>query len=115
MSKTISTFVSLIVALITGDDAEVTAIKIQRKAKASLTAQIAVKTAITLDLEQAVETAEENLALARVNNGELITNNEDYVRNLFRKNDALEKAVDVLDAHLEDIEFLKAQLEIVDL
>lgn len=106
-------FVAMVVAILTGDDAEVTALKIQKKGKAALKAQIAVKEAATLELEEQVEVAQEALELARVNRGEVITNNNTYISNLLGRRRDLEAAEKNLEVHLETIEFLKKELEIV--
>jgi len=72
-----------------------------------LTAQVAVKNATTLELEEAVETAEENLNKAIVNGGSLIEYKDQYIRNIFEARDALEEATEALENHKKDIEFLK--------
>jgi hypothetical protein len=113
MKKEVSNFVALVVALIQGDDAQVQAIKIQKKAKAALTSQIAVKEAHTLTLEDAVDAAQEVLAKARVNNGEPITSMDSYISILLSANRLLSSHEADLTAHEETIAFLKEQLEIV--
>jgi len=113
-TKNVTNFVKLIIALITGDDAQATAIKIQKKAAAALTAQIAVKNAFTLSLEENVEQAEERLQLARINNGELITNTDVYIKNLLAYRRALLVEEKVLGEHLDVIAFLKATLSDVN-
>jgi hypothetical protein len=97
----------LLVAIITGDDATAKSAKIQRKSDSILTAQVAVKNATTLELEEAVETAEENLNKAIVNGGSLIEYKDQYIRNIFEARDALEEATEALENHKKDIEFLK--------
>lgn len=112
MSKT-TNFIKLVVAIITGDDAQATALKIQRKASAILTAQIAVKVARTLELEEVVENATEAVGLALINNGELITYGENYVSTLNKAQNTLNAAQDSLEAHLETITFLEEKLALV--
>jgi len=97
----------LLVAIITGDDATAKSAKIQRKSDSILTAQVAVKNATTLELEEAVETAEENLTKAIVNNGNPIEYKDQYVHNIFEARNALEEATEALENHKKDIEFLK--------
>jgi hypothetical protein len=62
------------------DDAEVIGLKIQKRAVAVLTAQIAVKVCRTLSLEGIEDLAEDNLNKARVNNGTLIVNDDQYIQ-----------------------------------
>lgn len=111
MSKTKKTFVDLVIALIKGDDAEVKAIKIQKKAIATLKAQIAVKKAHTLNLEEKVEGAQEVLSMARINSGKVITDGEEYISNLLRANKGLKFAEEAMQNHLGIISFLECELK----
>ena len=113
MSKS-SKFLALAVAMITGDDAKVTSLKIQKKAVAGLRAQIAVKEAKTLSLEDDVETAQEELAKARVNNGQLITNGDTYIITLLTANSLLKEKEATLQSHNDVVAFLKEELAIVN-
>ena len=113
MSKTIVNFVDLVIALITGDDARATALKIQKKAKAALVAQIAVKKSVTLSLEDTVENCEEALITARLNGGNLITDTESYIRHLLVADNKLLTANRELTAHLDTIKFLEKELKLV--
>tara|TARA_R110000823_G_scaffold291969_1_gene410792 strand:- start:1227 stop:1574 length:348 start_codon:yes stop_codon:yes gene_type:complete len=113
MKKEVSNFVALVVALIQGDDAQVKAIKIQKKAKAALTSQIAVKEAHTLTLEDAVDAAEETMAKVRVNGGDAIISMDTYISRLLEANRFLSSQKESLTAHEEVIAFLKSELEIV--
>ena len=61
-----------------------------------------------------VEDAEEALRLARVNNGTLITDRNQYVRNLLDAKNALVYAQDALEVHLEKIAFLQEQYDSLD-
>jgi hypothetical protein len=113
MSK-VTNFVKLAIAIITGDDATAVALKIQKKAAATLRAQIAVKSARTLELEEVLESAQTNSANAVVNNGALIASGEAFVSTLMSCKNSLNAAQDTLDAHTETIAFLESQLEIVE-
>jgi hypothetical protein len=84
--STISNFVNTVIAIIKGDDAEVIGLKIQKRAVAVLTAQIAVKVCRTLSLEGIEDLAEDNLNKARVNNGTLIVNDDQYIQNYLTLN-----------------------------
>lgn len=105
-----SNFVSKIVSIIKGDDAEAIAKKIQKKAQAGIKAQIAVKEAHTLVVEEKVEAAQEDADMALVNYGNSITNNDSYIENLLRTNQAVESAKKALERHNSELEFLKAKL-----
>jgi hypothetical protein len=83
--STISNFVNTVIAIIKGDDA-VIGLKIQKRAVAVLTAQIAVKVCRTLSLEGIEDLAEDNLNKARVNNGTLIVNDDQYIQNYLTLN-----------------------------
>ena len=107
----LNSFVKQVIAIIKGDDAEATGIKIQRQAKNALTPQIAVKHSITSDLEDKVEQKKEALALYLVNNGQLIENREIYIKNLLTINEQIKDAEDALEDHLDDINFLEECLD----
>jgi hypothetical protein len=112
-SSKLPKFIQLAIATIRGDDAKATALKIQAKAIGAFNAQIAVKTAETLDKEEDLELAKDNLAKARMNMGVLITDKVVYLEKLGKAQDKVEAAQDELDNHLDSIEFLKEQLAIV--
>lgn len=113
MSETkLSLFVKLVVAILKGDDAVATGIKIQNKAISVLTAQIAVKVCHTLTLEEEVENTERELAVARVNGGDLITDNTEFIKTLLTRRQQRDEALETLKAHKEDIAFLEEELEI---
>lgn len=113
-SKSISLFLALAIAVIKGDDAEATAIKIQRTSIAVLTAQLAAKVLHTMMLEGKIVSAEEKLKEARVNSGALITDYDSFVRNLLAANQVVEAAKETLELHQKEVEFLKAELEIAN-
>lgn len=110
----VSQFVKLVVAVIKGDDAEATAIKIQRKGSAAIKAQIAIKQAEMLNLEENLESAQEAQHQARINKGELITDsNEAYIRRLIDADDKVVEAQDAIEALGGEIEFLQKELELI--
>lgn len=112
MSNT-SLFVKQIIATIKGDEAEATAIKIQRQATNALTPQIAVKEAMVYDLEEAINTAKEKLSNVTINFGKPIEDREQYIRDLFKAKEAVIDAEEALEDHEAEIEFLKEILESV--
>lgn len=106
-------FVQEIIAILKGDEAEATGIKIQKQATNALTPQISIKEAMVYDLEEAVETAKDHLIKVRNNFGRPIEDKEVYIISLFNAQDAIEIAEEKLEDHLAEIEFLKEQLEAV--
>lgn len=107
-------FVKEVVAIISGDNAEATGQKILRQADSALKTQIASLNGDTISLEDKVEDAKETLRLARVNNGKLITDRNEYVRNLINAKNALTDAEETLAIHLEKITFLQEQYDSLD-
>ena len=107
-------FVKEVVAIISGDNAEATGQKILRQADSALKTQIASLNGDTISLEDRIEDAQEALRLARVNNGKLITDRNQYVRNLLDAKNALTGAQDALEMHLEKITFLQEQHDSLD-
>lgn len=114
MANSVKNFVALVVAMIKGDDAKATAIKIQKKATMGLTAQIAVKDAVTLELEENVESAVEALNSARANNGELIKDTSEYIVTLLTRKKEVTKAKEALASHQAVIDSLKEELELIN-
>ena len=107
-------FVKEVVAIISGDNAEATGQKILRQADSALKTQIASLNGDTISLEDKVEDAQEALRLARVNNGKLITDRNQYVRNLIDAKNALVDSEEALELHLEKIVFLQEQYDSLD-
>ena len=107
-------FVKEVVAIISGDNAEATGQKILRQADSALKTQIGSLNGDTISLEDRVEDAQESLTLARVNNGKLITDRNQYVRSLLDAKNALNIAEGALEAHLEKIAFLQEQYDSLD-
>lgn len=107
-------FVKEVVAIIAGDNAEATGQKILRQADSALKTQIASLNGDTIALEDSIEDALEGLKLARVNNGKLITDRNQYVRTLLDAKNKLTDAQDALEAHLEKIAFLQGEYDSLD-
>lgn len=107
-------FVKEVVAIISGDNAEATGQKILRQADSALKTQIASLNGDTISLEDKVEDAKEALRLAKVNNGKLITDRNEYVRNLLNTKNTLTDAEEALEIHLEKIAFLQEQYNSLD-
>ena len=104
-------FLERVVAVIKGDDPEAIGKKIQKRAKAAITAQIAAKEAHTLILEESLENAKEAQERAVINSGNLISDNDSYVLGILRASRDVSNAEQKLADHKEDIDTLKASLK----
>ena len=107
----IKSFVKEFAAILKGDDSTALAEKALRQADSALKTQIASLKGDTITFEDAVTDAKEAQALARVNNGQNITNRGSYVQNLLEKKNAVTKSEEAYDAHLAKIAFLEGELE----
>lgn len=96
-----------VIAILQGDNAEATGLKILRGADSALRTQIASLNGDTISLEDNVETAKEELALARINRGLVISDRNTYVSNLLLAKNRLTSCEEDLDAHKEKIAFLE--------
>jgi DNA repair exonuclease SbcCD ATPase subunit len=105
------TFINQFVALIKGDDAEVLAQKVQRKAESALETRLASLKGTVVDMEDKVTDAEENLQNARVNYGKEITDRDYYIDNLINANLRLEEAKTNLENLKYTIEYLNGELK----
>ena len=114
MKSNLESFVDQFVALVKGDDAAVQAEKTIRQAQSALKSHISSYEGDTIDLEDKVSTAEENLLNARVNNGLLIADRSDYVLNLVKSKERVLDAKEALDQHLDKIKFLKEELDSIN-
>jgi hypothetical protein len=83
--STISNFVNTVIAIIKGDDAEVISLKIQKSCCGTYCSNCC-KVCRTLSLEGIEDLAEDNLNKARVNNGTLIVNDDQYIQNYLTLN-----------------------------
>ena len=107
-------FLKEFVATVKGDSAEALGQKVLRKVDSALQVQIASLTGDIIGLEDTVETAKENLSLARINKGVLFTDGAAYIQNLLRAKNAVTEAEEALELHKEKIKFLKAELKALD-
>lgn len=114
VKKTIKSFVEEASAIITGNDAKATAIKMKRQADSALNSELYAKRGKTIHLEDKVEAAEEALHLATYNNGETIKDSPQYVKNLIHAQNSLIEAKEALEDHLAIIKFLEERLEVVN-
>lgn len=112
-STKVKSFVKEFVATVKGDDAEALAQKVLRQADSALKSQIASLTGDLIKLEDALETAQERQALARVNNGEKISDPASYVEGILRAKNNVTTAEEALTLHKEKISFLQGELDLL--
>ena len=105
----LNSFAKQFVAIIKGDDAEAKAAKVWRQAESAFKVQIAALGGDLIRKEDAVVQAEENLSKRLVNNGNEITDRDNYIANLISSKEALKTAEKQLVAHKETIAFLEEQ------
>lgn len=109
-----NTFVKQIIAMITGDTATETAMKIKRQAESALKVQIANREAETVNLESAVEDAKAAQLKAFVNHGKTMETAEartQYVKALIDADQKILDAEEELKVHLYTLDFLKGKLK----
>jgi len=105
----LNSFMNQFVAIIKGDNAEVTAAKVWRQAESAFKVQIAALGGDLIRKEDKITQAEELLAKRLVNDGNEISNRDQYIANLILAKEALKQANKELDAHKETITFLEEQ------
>lgn len=108
-TTTVKSWVKQFIAVVKGDDAEVTAQKVFRQADSALKTQINSLEGDSIVFEDAVTEAKEKLALARLNNGKTIADRNQYVQNLLNAKNAVTEAEEALENHKVKIEFLKEE------
>ena len=104
-----SSFVAQFVALIKGDDVTAQAAKVWRQAESALKVQISGMEG-NIELEDAIQEAQEALELARVNNGKPITDRASYTTNLINAKNKVTKAEKELELHKTTLAFYKEEL-----
>ena len=104
MSATVTNFVKTVVARLKGDDAEVLALKIERKANSALKGQLAALEAKVVDLENIVSDKEEALSNA-IYPSTLFTDNSAYISSIQRAQTSLDDAKANLQQVVESIEY----------
>lgn len=107
----LNSFVKEFAAMLTGDSAEVKAQRGWRQADSAFKVQIANLNGDIISKEDAVDVAKENLAKARLNYGNEITDKFSYIQALLSAKESLVKAEKALKAHQDTITFLEEQYE----
>lgn len=111
--KKMKSFIKEVVARVAGDQAEVVAQKNYRKATSAVKSQIAALQAKEVDDEASVDTANENLEIAKFPTL-AITDNKSYISNIKYYQDAIDKANDTLASTRESIAYFEALLASYD-
>jgi hypothetical protein len=112
MAKTVVTsFISQFIASIKGDDAQAKAEKNWRRANSALKSAIPSAEGDSIQFEDAVDSAKENLNKALINNGEDITDSKRYVENILRATEALEEAKENVELHKKKLSILNDALK----
>jgi hypothetical protein len=112
MAKTkVTSFVNQFLALVKGDSATVQAEKVFRQAQSALNVQINSLKGDTINFEDAITEAQEELAKAKVNNGLAITDRGSYVQVLLNKKNKLTTAEENLEFHKAKLNFLEETLK----
>ena len=108
MGKTkVTSFVNQFLAYVKGDTAQVQAEKVFRQAQSALNVSISSLTGDTVNFEDAITEAEENLLAARINKGLAITDRSAYVSQLLSAKNKLTTAEENLEMHNQKLDFLK--------
>ena len=111
MGKTkVTSFVNQFLAYVKGDTAQVQAEKVFRQAQSALNVSISSLTGDTVNFEDAITEAEENLLAARINKGLAITDRSAYVSQLLSAKNKLTTAEENLEMHNQKLNFLKETL-----
>jgi hypothetical protein len=113
-STKVKSFVKQFVATVTGDNADAQAQKVLRQADSALKSQIPSLEGDLIGLEDALETAKEKLALAKINNGKSIEDRSTYIYNLLQSQNNGTSTEEALELHKKKIAFLKGILTSLD-
>jgi hypothetical protein len=107
MANVVKTFADLVVARLTGDDAKVKAIRIEKKAKSAFQSQIAALNAKIVDAEMHVEEALDKLNNTIVPDAD-ITDGKAYVERIVDAQDNLDEKNEELDQLKRSLEYFES-------
>jgi len=110
VTETLGFFGNLVLAKLTGDNNQVTALRIEKKAKAAVRSQIAAAESAISDLEIAKENAEEALEEAQVPT-EMISSNENYIGKIISAQSRLDTATEKLEDAKTTLAYWNEMLE----
>lgn len=102
--STTTNFVKTVIARLKGDDAEVLALKIERKANSALKGQLAALEAKVVDLENIVADREDALNNA-IYPSQLFTDNSSYISSIQRAQASLDEAKENLQQVVDSITY----------
>lgn len=104
MSQQVTNFVKTVIARLKGDDAEILALKIERKANSALKGQLAALEAKVVDLENIVADKEDALQNT-IYPSTLFTDNSAYISSIQRAQASLDEAKENLQQVVDSIEY----------
>lgn len=115
-TKKVASYVKEFMAIMQGDNAQVTAEKNFRTSVSALKTHVHIMDGKTVEKEDAVSEAKDALKMARYNSGNLLKSDDrdQYVRTLISAKNALVQAEESLEEHLSTLEFLKEQLALIE-
>ncbi len=102
-------FLKLVLAKLKGDGAEATAAKVSRKALSAFEGQIASLNSKKVDLENAVEEANEALDAATFPTT-VFSNNQSYIDGILRAQKSVDEAQEALDSTNKALEYFSGKL-----
>lgn len=109
----LQSFVAQFVAVVKGDDAAVLAEKVYRQRQAALISHLASYKGDLVDLEVAVEDAQEKFNKFRLNNGTMIENRRSYITSLIAAKEAITDAEEALVSQKETIKFIEEEIALM--
>lgn len=108
---TIKSFINEFISVIKGDDVQAKSEKVFRQVSSALNTHISNMNGDTINFEDKISEAKENLTLVRYNKGEFVVNRDQYIRDLLSAKNALTEAEEALEKHQAKLDFLKSELK----
>lgn len=109
--KNASSFVKQVIAQLKGDTDAVIAEKNERKARAAISAQLSALVFTKEENKDTLETAKENLVIAKYPTDPITGNGLSYVMGITNAQENLNDAQENYDATIETIEYLEGVLK----
>lgn len=106
----VNSFVNQFLHYVKGDTAQVQAEKVFRQAQSALNVSISSLIGDTINYEDAIAEAKENLIAVKINKGLAISDRSTYVSNLLYAKNKLTTAEENFEMHNQKLDFLKKTL-----
>lgn len=110
-TKTVKSFINEFISVIKGDDVQAKSEKVFRQVSSALNTHISNMNGDTINFEDKIAEAKENLTLVRYNKGEFVVNRDQYIRDLLAAKNSLTEAEEALEKHQAKLDFLKGELK----